>query len=188
MSRARDRANQPGRDLSGAGRGSGRNTRRIIAAYTSRYCAARYVPVDVSGEALAEATALACRYLPFRPQGVHCSMKACSRCCRASVAPGCCGPRQPPHDRHLNQQRSHVFSSNVALRAVRLGDFMLLCVDLVRMRDDRRADKLMQRWSAAFTRTSSRAGTAIWTKSIWTCIDHELAYRPIVARRYLRPP
>src|SRR5882672_4114698 len=56
------------------GAGSARKTERILSAYTSRYGAARYVPGDVSGAALAETTrAVAGRYPPpaLAIRGVH---------------------------------------------------------------------------------------------------------------------
>jgi len=74
-------------------RGAAARLERIIARTRAATLRA-YLPVDVSGDALADATALAGRYLlPWPSRACTAAMKACFRCCRAS-SPVCLVLRQ----------------------------------------------------------------------------------------------
>ena len=160
------------------GAGSARKTERIIAAYTRCYGAARYVPVDVSGDALAETTnALAGRHPALAVRAVHGTYE--------SVFPLL--PSLSPlvllflgsTIGNLNQTEADVFWRNVRC-ALSPGDFMLLGVDLVK--DAATIDRAYNDaagWSAAFTknifaRMNRELGSAIDLAGI----DHEAAYRP----------
>jgi L-histidine N-alpha-methyltransferase len=160
------------------GAGSARKTERILAAYTSRYGAARYVPVDVSGDALAETTsALATRYPSVAVRGVHGTYERVFPLL-PSLSPlvllflgSTIG--------NLNQTEAARFWRDVRC-AVSPGDFMLLGVDLVK--DAATIDVAYNDaagWSAAFTknifaRMNRELGSAIDLDGI----DHEAAYRP----------
>ena len=159
------------------GAGSARKTERIIAAYTSRYGAARYVPVDVSGDALAEATALAGRYPALAVRGVHGSYETVFPLL-PSLSPlvllflgSTIG--------NLNQTEADVFWSNVRC-ALMPGDFMLLGVDLVK--DAATIDRAYNDaagWSAAFTKNIfARMNRELGSEIDLGGIDHEAAYRP----------
>ena len=162
------------------GAGSARKTERIIAAYTGRYGAARYVPVDVSGEALAETTqTLAGRYPPptLAVRGVHGTYE--------SVFPLL--PTLSPllllflgsTIGNLNQTEAEVFWRNVRC-ALSPGDFMLLGVDLVK--DAATIDRAYNDaagWSAAFTKNIfARMNRELGSEIDLGGIDHEAAYRP----------
>jgi L-histidine N-alpha-methyltransferase len=160
------------------GAGSARKTERILSAYTQRAGAARYVPVDVSGDALAATTsALAARFPTLAVRGVHGTYE--------SVFPLL--PSLSPlvllflgsTIGNLNQPEADVFWSNVRC-ALSPGDFMLLGVDLVK--DAATIDRAYNDaagWSAAFTknifaRMNRELGSAIDLAGI----EHEAAYRP----------
>lgn len=160
------------------GAGSARKTERILAAYTGRYGAARYVPVDVSGEALAATTgALAGRYPTVAVRGVHGTYETVFPLL-PSLSPlvllflgSTIG--------NLNQTEAARFWRDVRC-ALSPGDFMLLGVDLVK--DAATIDVAYNDaagWSAAFTknifaRMNRELGSAIDLDGI----AHEAAYRP----------
>jgi len=160
------------------GAGSARKTERIIAAYTSRYGTGRYVPVDVSGDALAETTnALAGRYPTLAVRGVHGTYE--------SVFPLL--PSLSPlvllflgsTIGNLNQGEAEVFWRNVRC-ALMPGDFMLLGVDLVKdaATIDRAYNDAAGR-SAAFTKNIfARMNRELGSEIDLAGIDHEAAYRP----------
>jgi L-histidine N-alpha-methyltransferase len=149
-----------------------------LAAYTQAYGAARYVPVDVSGEAVAQTTsALAVRFPTLAVRGVHGSYETVFPLL-PSLSPlvllflgSTIG--------NLNQTEAAVFWRNVRC-ALTPGDFMLLGVDLVK--DAATIDLAYNDaagWSAAFTknifaRMNRELGSAIDLGGI----DHEAAYRP----------
>ena len=160
------------------GAGSARKTERILSAYTQRSGAARYVPVDVSGDALAATTStLAARFPTLAVRGVHGTYE--------SVFPLL--PSLSPlvllflgsTIGNLNQPEADVFWSNVRC-ALSPGDFMLLGVDLVKHAATiDRAYNDAAGWSAAFTknifaRMNRELGSAIDLGGI----EHEAAYRP----------
>ncbi len=160
------------------GAGSARKTERILSAYTHGYGAARYVPVDVSGDALAATTsALAGRYPTLAVRGVHGSYE--------SVFPLL--PSLSPlvllflgsTIGNLNQTEADVFWSNVRC-ALSPDDFMLLGVDLVK--DAATIDRAYNDaagWSAAFTKNIfARMNRELGSKIDLGGIDHEAAYRP----------
>jgi L-histidine N-alpha-methyltransferase len=160
------------------GAGSARKTERILAAYTQAYGAARYVPVDVSGEAVAQTTsALAVRFPTLAVRGVHGSYE--------SVFPLL--PSLSPlvllflgsTIGNLNQTEAAVFWRNVRC-ALTPGDFMLLGVDLVK--DAATIDRAYNDaagWSAAFTKNIfARMNRELGSAIDLGAIDHEAAYRP----------
>jgi L-histidine N-alpha-methyltransferase len=160
------------------GAGSARKTERILAAYTQAYGAARYVPVDVSGEAVAQTTsALAVRFPTLAVRGVHGSYE--------SVFPLL--PSLSPlvllflgsTIGNLNQTEAAVFWRNVRC-ALTPGDFMLLGVDLVK--DAATIDLAYNDaagWSAAFTKNIfARMNRELGSAIDLDAIDHEAAYRP----------
>ena len=160
------------------GAGSARKTERILSAYTHRSGAARYVPVDVSGDALAATTsALAARFPTLAVRGVHGTYE--------SVFPLL--PSLSPlvllflgsTIGNLNQPEADVFWSNVRC-ALSPGDFMLLGVDLVK--DAATIDRAYNDaagWSAAFTKNIfARMNRELGSEIDLGGIEHEAAYRP----------
>ena len=160
------------------GAGSARKTERILSAYTHRYGATRYVPVDVSGAALAETTrALAGRYPALSVRSVHGTYETVFPLL-PSLSPlvllflgSTIG--------NLNQTEADVFWSNVRC-ALSPGDFMLLGVDLVK--DAATIDRAYNDaagWSAAFTKNIfARMNRELGSEIDLGAIDHEAAYRP----------
>jgi L-histidine N-alpha-methyltransferase len=159
------------------GAGSARKAERILAAYTRLYDTARYVPVDVSGDALARTTHdLARRYPSVAVRGVHGTYE--------TVLPGL-GGLSPlvllflgSTIGNLNQTEAARFWRDVRC-ALAPEDFMLLGVDLVK--DVGTIDTAYNDaagWSAAFTknifaRMNRELGSAVDLDGI----AHEAAYR-----------
>ena len=166
------------RTLVELGAGNARKTERILSAYTDDYGAARYVPVDVSGEALAEtARALAGRHPTLAIRGLHGTYDA--------VLPLL--PRLSPlvllflgsTIGNLNQTEAAGFWENVG-RALTPGDFVLLGVDLVKdTAIINAAYNDAAGWSAAFTKNIfARMNRELGSEIDLDAVEHEAAYRP----------
>jgi L-histidine N-alpha-methyltransferase len=166
------------RTLVELGAGNARKTARILTAYTQGFGAGRYVPVDVSGDAIAEtAKTLAGRFPTIAIRGVHGTYETVFPLL-PSLSPlvllflgSTIG--------NLNQTEAAVFWSEVRC-ALSPGDFMLLGVDLVK--DAAIIDAAYNDgagWSAAFTKNIfARMNRELGSEIDLDAIDHEAAYRP----------
>jgi L-histidine N-alpha-methyltransferase len=166
------------RTLVELGAGNARKTERILTAYTQRYGAARYVPVDVSGGTLAETAQTLARQFPtLAIRGVHGTYQTVFPLL-PSLSPvvllflgSTIG--------NLNQTEAAAFWSEVRC-ALSPGDFMLLGVDLVK--DAAIIDAAYNDaagWSAAFTKNIfARMNRELGSEIDLGAIDHEAAYRP----------
>src|SRR6267378_1131591 len=166
------------RTLVELGAGNARKTERILTAYTQGFGAGRYVPVDVSGDALAETTkTLAGPFPTLAIRGVHGTYETVFPLL-PSLSPlvllflgSTIG--------NLNQTEADVFWRNVRC-ALSPGDFMLLGVDLVK--DAATIDRAYNDaagWSAAFTKNIfARMNRELGSEIDLGGIDHEAAYRP----------
>jgi len=166
------------RTLVELGAGNARKTERILTAYTHGFGAGRYVPVDVSGDALAETTKMLAGPFPkLAIRGVHGTYETVFPLL-PSLSPlvllflgSTIG--------NLNQTEAAVFWSEVRC-ALSPGDFMLLGVDLVK--DAAIIDAAYNDaagWSAAFTKNIfARMNRELGSEIDLDAIDHEAAYRP----------
>jgi L-histidine N-alpha-methyltransferase len=166
------------RTLVELGAGNARKTERILAAFTRDYGAARYVPVDISGDALVEtANALAARHPGLSIRGLHGTYEA--------VFP-LLGRLSPlvllflgSTLGNLNQTEAAAFWRRVR-RALTPGDFVLLGVDLVKdAAIINAAYNDAAGWSAAFTKNIfTRMNRELGSEIDLAAIEHEATYRP----------
>jgi L-histidine Nalpha-methyltransferase len=166
------------RTLVELGAGNARKTERILAAFTRDYGAAQYVPVDISGDALAEtANALAARHPGVSIRGLHGTYEAAFPLLRrlSPLVLLFLGSTLG----NLNQTEAAAFWGRVQ-RALTPGDFVLLGVDLVK--DAAIIDAAYNDaagWSAAFTKNIfTRMNRELGSEIDLDGIEHEAAYRP----------
>ncbi|MGH7531128.1 MAG: L-histidine N(alpha)-methyltransferase [Gemmatimonadales bacterium] len=165
------------RTLVDLGAGSARKTERLLEAYTRAYGAARYVPVDVSGDALLDtARALASRHPAVSIRGVHGTYDAAFPLLER-LSPlmllflgSTIG--------NLNQTEAAMFWTQVR-QALKPGDYVLLGVDLMK---DRRIINAAYNdaagWSAAFTKNIfARMNRELGSAIDLDAIDHEASHR-----------
>jgi L-histidine N-alpha-methyltransferase len=165
------------RTLVELGAGNARKTERIVAAFTRDYGAAQYVPVDISGDALAETTtALAARHPGLSIHGLHGTYEAVFPLLRrlSPLVLLFLGSTLG----NLNQTEAAAFWGKVR-RALTPGDFVLLGVDLVK--DAALINAAYNDgagWSAAFTRNIfTRMNRELGSEIDPNAIEHEAAYR-----------
>lgn len=170
------------RTLVELGAGSGRKTELLLAAYTRTYGAARYVPVDVSGDALLEMAAqLADKHPAVSIRGLHGSYEAAFPTLeRLSPAMllflgSTIG--------NLNQTETAMFWRQVR-QALPPGDFVLLGIDLLKdTRVINAAYNDATGWSAAFTRNIfARMNRELGSEIDLDAIEHQASYRPLWRR------
>jgi L-histidine N-alpha-methyltransferase len=182
------------RTLVELGAGNARKTEQILTAYTGAYGTAQYVPVDISGDALAEtAQALAARHPEVSVSALHGPYE--------SVLP-MLGRLSPllllflgSTLGNLNQTEAAAFWGKVRC-ALAPDDFVLLGVDLVKDAGViNAAYNDAAQWSAAFTKNIfTRMNRELGSEIDLDAIEHEAAYRPdwqrveIFARMTRRQP
>jgi L-histidine N-alpha-methyltransferase len=160
------------------GSGSARKTERLLSAYTRHYGPVRYVPVDVSEDALQRsATSLTRRNPALSIRGLHGTYDAALQ----ELA-----PLSPvlllflgSTVGNLNQTEALGFWRQVS-GSLRAGDFVLLGVDLVKdAAVIEAAYNDAAGWSAAFTRNLfARMNRELDAGLDLDAIQHEAIYRP----------
>jgi L-histidine N-alpha-methyltransferase len=166
------------RTLVELGAGNARKTEILLAAYGERYDSVRYVPIDVSGAALAAVTdALAAKYPRLSLFGLHGPYEAALPFLErfAPLVLLFLGSSVG----NLDQVETAAFWQR-AHQALVPGDFVLLGVDLVK--DPaviHAAYNDAAGWSAAFTRNVfARMNRELGSAIDLGTIAHEAAYRP----------